>query len=66
LRDELLTPLARLVDDCAVGHVLAAGHGRADARSIFNGATMTSAEALRLLGELTTRTGACGCSRRRS
>jgi dihydroflavonol-4-reductase len=40
------------IADCTEAHVLAAERGRAGARYVLNGATITSAEALELIGEL--------------
>lgn len=40
------------IDDCAEGHLLAAERGRTGARYVLNGATITSAEALEIVSEL--------------
>ena len=40
------------IDDCATGHLLAAERGRAGERYVLNGATITSAEAVAMLSEL--------------
>lgn len=40
------------IDDCVEGHLLAAEHGRAGARYVLNGATITSDEALGIVSEL--------------
>jgi dihydroflavonol-4-reductase len=40
------------IDDCSAGHVLAAERGRAGERYVFNGATITSLEALEIVSEL--------------
>ena len=40
------------VDDCVEGHLLAAEHGRPGGRYVLNGATVTSADALEVVSEL--------------
>ena len=40
------------IDDCSEGHVLAAERGRAGARYVLNGATITSPEAIGIVSEL--------------
>jgi dihydroflavonol-4-reductase len=40
------------IDDCTEGHLLAAERGRAGARYILNGATISSGEALEIVAEL--------------
>lgn len=40
------------IDDCVEGHLLAAAHGKPGARYVLNGATISSAEALRIVSEL--------------
>ena len=40
------------IDDCAEGHLLAAERGESGARYVLNGATVTSAEALEIVAEL--------------
>jgi dihydroflavonol-4-reductase len=41
------------IDDCTAGHLLAAERGRPGERYVLNGATLTSLEALEIVGQLT-------------